>query len=402
MNILIVSQYFYPEEFKINDLVTELVRRKHRVTVLTGKPNYPKGKFFPGYGFRGINIESYHGAEIIRVPLVRRGRGKAINLICNYLSYVFSAKSYIRRHKMVFDAIFCFGVSPITQAFPALYCKRKYGGRVVLWIQDLWPESVTAAGNVHNRNLLRLLKRMVKRIYEKCDMLLVQSEGFRDSILEKGDFGSKIRYAPNWAEDLYLEHTPPGDEAISSLMPPGFRVMFAGNVGAAQNVDAIVKAAAETRHVKEIKWIIVGDGRAREEVEKQATESGLSDTVIFLGRHPMSEMPAFFRYADAMIVSLRDEYIFSLTIPAKLQSYMASAKPVVSMLNGEGNRIIEEAQCGLTASAGDYKQLAKNVLELYRMPEVERCRMGENGFLFYQKNFDKKEIVDRIVKAMED
>ena len=272
---------------------------------------------------------------------------------------------------------------------------------MLLWVQDLWPESVTAAGGVTNKLVLGVLDWMVKRIYKKCDLLLVQSEGFKESILSKGDFAAKIRYVPNWAEDLYLEKKSVNKDAITAMMPEGFRVMFAGNVGNAQNVDSIVKAANETKEYPEIKWVIVGDGRARSEVEMQAKELGLSDTVFVLGRHPMEEMPTFFSFADAMIVSLRDEYIFSLTIPAKTQSYMASSKPVVSMLNGEGNRIVEEAQCGLTAPSGDYMTLAKNVVALYKMDRIERERMGENGLDYYLKYFDKKTVVDTIIKSME-
>ena len=401
MNILVVSQYFYPEEFKINDLVSEFVNRGHSVTVLTGKPNYPKGEYFPGYRFGGVDEETYNGAKVIRVPLIKRGKGGLINLVMNYLSYVYYAKKYIRKHTMTFDSILCFGLSPITQAYPALFCKRKYGGKVLLWIQDLWPESVTAAGNIHNKAVLRTLDKMVRDIYRGCDVLLIQSEGFRDSILSKGDFATKLLYTPNWAEDLYLKRSMHNREDISLLMPNGFRVMFAGNIGAAQNVDAIIKAAAETKHIKDIKWIIVGDGRAREDVERMSVELDLSDTVFFMGRHPMAEMPNFFSLADAMIVSLKDEYIFSLTIPAKTQTYMASSKPIVAMMNGEGNRIVNEAECGLTAAAGDYKALSQNVIRLYNMTDGERRKLGENGFRHYQRAFDKKTIVDRIINVMQ-
>lgn len=400
MKILIVSQYFYPEEFKINDLAREFVSRGHQVTVLTGKPNYPKGEYFDGYQYDGVVKEDYHGVEVIRVPLRKRGAGGGKNLALNYLSYVINANRYIRNNRMKFDAILVYEISPITQAYPALYCKKKYGGKVLLWVQDLWPESVTAAGGVTNKFVLGVLDRMVKRIYQKCDVLMVQSDGFKESILSKGDFVSKIVYAPNWAEDLYLEKKLVNEEDIKAMIPDGFLVMFAGNVGNAQDVDSIIKAANETRVYPEIKWVIVGDGRARESVEAQAKELGLSDTVYFLGRHPMAEMPTFFSFADVMIVSLRDEYIFSLTVPAKTQSYMASGKPVVSMLNGEGNRIVNEAHCGLTAPSGDYKKLAENVIKMFKMNKEEREQMGKNGLEYYLTHFDKKTVVDNIVEAM--
>lgn len=400
MRILVVSQYFFPEEFKINDLARELVNRGHQVSVLTGKPNYPKGEYYEGYQYGGVSKEDYYGAEVIRVPLRKRGAGGGKNLLLNYLSFVYNANKYILHNKMEFDAILVYEISPITQAYPALYCKKKYGGKVLLWVQDLWPESVTAAGGVNNRIALGILDRMVKRIYSKCDVLLVQSDGFKESILSKGDFESKIIYAPNWAEDLYLEKKKINEESISAMMPDGFRVMFAGNVGAAQDVDSIVKAANETRDIPEIKWVIVGDGRARANVEDQAKQLGLSDTVVFLGRHPMEQMPTFFSYADVMVVSLKDEYIFSLTIPAKTQSYMASGKPIVSMLNGEGNRIVEEAKCGLTAQSGDYKTLAENVKKLYKANKEDLSQMGQYGLNYYLSHFDKKTVVDNIINSM--
>lgn len=400
MKILIVSQYFYPEEFKINDLVHDLVDRGHKVSVLTGKPNYPKGEYYDGYQYEGIVKEDFFGAEVIRVPLRKRGAGGGKNLILNYFSYVYNANKYIRKNKMEYDAILVYEISPITQAYPALYCKKKYGGKVLLWVQDLWPESVTAAGGVTNKFVLGILDRMVKKIYRKCDYLLVQSEGFKESILSKGDFVSKIVYVPNWAEDLYLEKKEINAESISTMMPDGFRVMFAGNVGAAQDVDSIIKAANETKDIPEIKWVIVGDGRARANVEEQSKQMGLKETVFFLGRHPMEQMPTFFSFADVMVVSLKDEYIFSLTIPAKTQSYMASGKPIVSMLNGEGNRIVEEAKCGLTAQSGDYKGLAENVKKLYKAKKDELAAMGKNGLDYYLSHFEKKMVIDNIINVM--
>lgn len=401
MKILIVSQYFFPEEFKINDLARDLVVRGHQVTVLTGKPNYPKGEYFDGYQYEGVQKEDYYGAEVIRVPLRKRGSGGAVNLFRNYMSYVSNAKKYVRKNKMLFDAILCYEISPITQAYPALFCKKRYGGKVLLWVQDLWPESVMAAGGVNNKLVLGFLDRLVKKIYAKSDVLMVQSEGFTESILSKGNFASKIAYIPNWAEDLYLEKKMVNEEAVRAMMPDGFRVMFAGNIGAAQDVGSFVNAAEETRDIPDIKWVIVGDGRARAEVEEQSRKKRLTDTVVFLGRHPMETMPTFFSFADAMVVSLKDEYIFSLTIPAKTQSYMASGKPILSMLNGEGNKTIKEAACGLTAPSGDYKTLAQNVKTLYQTSKEELALMGQRGLDYYLSHFDKKKIIDNIIKLMQ-
>ncbi len=400
MRILIITQYFYPEEFKSNDLVQELTSGGHSVTVLTGKPNYPGGEYFKGYSFRGVVKEDYHGAEVIRVPLLKRGRGGAIRLVLNYYSYVFFAEEYIKKNKMEYDSILIYEPSPITQAYPALYCKKRYGGKVMLWVQDLWPESVTAAGGITNKYVLKILDKMVRKIYDCCDLLLIQSEAFRDSILSKGDYSSKLVYVPNWAEDLYMQKEMLNEHKIREMMPQGFRVMFAGNIGASQDIDSVILAANETKNIKEIKWVMVGDGRMRSSAEEKVKDLGLEETVCFLGRHPMNEMPTFFSQADIMVISLRDEYIFSLTIPNKTQSYMASGKPIVTILNGEGSRIVEDAGCGLTAAAGDFKGLANNVISFYKMNKEDREAMGKKGCEYYLKHFDKATVVDSIINSM--
>ena len=401
MKILIVSQYFYPEEFKINDLAETLVKRGHEVTVLTGKPNYPKGEYYDGFHFKGVVEDRYKGARLIRVPLVKRGKGGAKNLVINYFSFVYFANKYIKRNHIYADAIICFAISPITQAFPCIKCKELYGGKIMLWVQDLWPESVTAAGGVHNKLILGLLNKMVSYIYSKSDKLMIQSKAFASSILSKGDYKDKIVYIPNWAEDIFSSSKAINKEKFSDLMPNGFKVMFAGNIGAAQNFESLVLAANETRDNEDIKWIIVGDGRARLNAERQVNDLKLQNTVLFLGRHPVEDMPSFFVHADAMLVSLKDEYIFSLTIPSKVQCYMAASKPILTMINGVGNDIVNEAGCGLTASAGDYKKLAENVKKMYNMSKEDRDRMGLNAFNYYANHFDKEKVVDELITAIQ-
>lgn len=400
MKILVVSQYFYPEEFKINDLVETLLEMGHEVTVLTGKPNYPKGEYYEGYKFKGVVHEEYKGAKVVRVPLIKRCRGGAKNLVMNYFSFVYYANKYLKKNEIKVDAIICFEISPITQAFPCITCKKRYGGKLLLWVQDLWPESVTAAGGVTNKFALGLLDNMVKYIYNKSDNLMIQSEAFAESILSKGDYKDKIVYVPNWAEDLFSDREKIDKEKYRGMMPEGFKVMFAGNIGAAQDFDSIINSANLTKDVPDIKWVIVGDGRARANAEERVKELGLQDTVKFLGRHPMREMPSFFTHADAMLVTLKDEYIFSLTIPSKVQCYMAAAKPMLTMLNGIGNKIVEEAGCGLTANAGDAQRLADNVKKMYAMEKADIETMGKAALAYYNGHFDKATVIDNILKLI--
>lgn len=399
MKITIVCQYFYPEEFKVNDLAEEWVKRGHKVTVLTGKPNYPKGKILNGYKFWGIQEEDYKGVRVIRVPLIPRGNGGGIRLALNYLSFVLFASLYVLTHRIETDKIFCFGISPVFQMYPALLLKKKTGVNTSLWIQDLWPESVAAASGLKSGFVMNLLSKLVTGIYCKTDILFVQSPAFFESVLSKGNFKDKLIYVPNWAEDVFMKEISDSNK-YESLMPNGFKVMFAGNIGAAQDFGSIIQAAFLTRHLPDIKWIIVGDGRMKSDIEQKVQSLKLSDTVFFLGRYPVEEMPDFFSLADVMLVSLKEEYIFSLIIPSKVQAYMASAKPIVTMLSGMGNKIVEEANCGLTAKSGDFKGLAKNVITMYHQTEEERSQLGLNGQAYYKIHFSKKVCIDKLDQIM--
>lgn len=399
MKITIVSQYFYPEEFKVNDLAEEWVKRGHEVTVLTGKPNYPGGRILKGYKFWGVQEESYKGIRVIRVPLAPRGKGGGIRLALNYISYVFFASYYVLTHRLDTDRIFCFEISPVFQMYPALLLKRRTGADVSMWIQDLWPESVAASSNLKSGFVQNLLSVLIRGIYRRTDILFVQSPAFCESVLDKGEFQDKLSYVPNWAEDVFTKRTS-GLNKHHSLMPKGFKVMFAGNIGAAQDFESIIRATVLTRHIPEIKWVIVGDGRMRTGIEQQVKSLELGDTVSFLGRYPVEEMPDFFALADVMLVSLKNEYIFSLTIPSKIQAYMASGKPIVTMLSGIGNQILKDANCGLAAESGDYKLLAENVIAMYHMSKEERSQLGMNGQVYYNAHFQKKVCIDRLDQIM--
>lgn len=401
MHILLVSQYFWPEAFRINDLAESLLKYGHKVTVLTGKPNYPQGKIYKGYSFWGYKKENHNGIEVIRVPLIPRGNGSGFKLVLNYLSYVFFSCVYILFHRRKYDVSLTFAISPITQVYAALLHKKLYKSKAILWVQDLWPESVTAAGKMSSRFIYRQLLKMVQSIYHKVDHICIQSEAFSTSISQKGVDSSKISYIPNWAEDLFTERKPVDKIKYKSLIPEGFIVMFAGNIGEAQDFDSIINAAIKTKDNSLIKWVIIGDGRKKKEIEKQIQEKRLTENVYLLGRYPVEDMPHLFIHADVMLVSLKDEEIFSLTIPSKIQSYMAFGKPIVSMINGIGNQIIEEANCGYTASAGNYNQLANNVLTAYSTDKKELEDKGKNGILYYEKNFSKSQIITHLLSILQ-
>lgn len=397
MKILIVTQYFWPENFKINDLVLNLKERGNDVTVLTGKPNYPDGKFYSGYTFLNKKNEFYKGVKIVRAPLISRGNCSGIRLFLNYISFAFFASvTAIFKLKKDAEIIFVYEPSPITVGIPALVYKIFSKAPMFLWIQDLWPESLIAAGDVKSKLILRLIGRLVRLIYKKSDVIFISSRSFKQSITDKGVDSDKIIYLPNWAEDIYSIQAE-RDEVVAKLLPvKGFKIMFAGNIGESQDFESVVSAAMKTREYEDIHWIIIGDGRKKAWVEQEIRFKKI-DNIHLIGRHPMKMMPSFFREADVMLVSLKDETIFGLTVPAKIQSYLACGKPILAMINGEGADIIRESKSGFAVNAGDFNALAVRVIEMYNMPKSNLDSMAKASKEFYLGNFDRKDLIDKLM-----
>ncbi len=403
MRILIVSQYFWPEAFRINDLALGLHERGHAVTVLTGMPNYPGGEFFPGYGLSGPTRQDYHGIEVVRVPLLPRGNGNGPRLAINYLSFAASASLLgPLRCRGQFDLIFVYEPSPITVGIPALLLKRLKGAPVMFWVQDLWPESLSATGAVRSPMILGMVERLVRFIYQSSDLLLVQAEGFVPRVEKVGANPRRVRYFPNWAEGLYQPVELETDAPERNELPNGFRVLFAGNVGAAQDFPTILAAAERLRGYNDIQWIILGDGRMYDWVKTQVANRNLSSTVHLFGSRPVESMPRYFSLADALLVTLRRDPIFALTIPAKVQSYLACGRPVIGALEGEGASVIRDAGAGLISPPEDANALAEVVLAMYRMPTSERQTMGLQGRAYYESHFEREMLLDRLVGWMQE
>lgn len=400
MHILIISQYFWPENFRINDLAQGFIERGHKVTVLTGSPNYPGGKFFTGYGFFNRQ-EEYQGVRVVRVPLISRGNGMSLRLIANFLSFALSASilgPILCRQK--FDLIFVFEPSPVTVGIPALVFKKIKSIPIMFWVQDLWPESLSATGAIKMNALLKMVDQMVKTIYKGCNQILTTSLAFHPYIARYGVDKSKIKYFPQSAENIYRPVIVSEDAYQNSLMKGGFRVVFAGNIGAAQSFKTILDAAQLTSDYGDIQWLIIGDGRMHDWVKNEISSRNLSSTVHLLGKHDVEAMPFFFALSDVLLVTLKRDPIFSLTIPGKLQSYLACGKPIVAALDGEGARIIEESRSGLTCPSEDSQGLANAIIRMYEMPKHERESMGKNAMDYYKANFDRDLLIDRLVAWM--
>lgn len=394
MKLLVVSQYFWPENFRINDLVAELVERGHDVTVLTGQPNYPAGEIFPDFKANPDKYAQYAGARILRVPLLPRGRG-GLRLLLNYLSFAVTGSLYAARklRGQGYDAIFMYQLSPPTAALPANLLRWLDKTPVALWVLDLWPESLSAVGATKSKAVLGAVDRLVSFIYRRCDLILVQSRSFIKRIGRQAG-GVPIEYFPSWAEAVFAGDSAPAPEV--PVQDGAFNVMFAGNMGEAQDFPAILDAAERLKAYAHIRWLIVGDGRMTPWVTEEIRRRGLERSVLLLGRHPVERMPSFFKHADALLVSLKDEPIFALTIPGKLQSYLAAGVPVVAMLNGEGADVVSRHSAGLTCAASDGAGLAQAVLDMAALAPEERARMGQNGLKATADEFDRDKLMARV------
>ena len=402
MKVLIVTQYFWPENFQINDLALGLKEKGHEIQILTGIPNYPGGRFFSGYNFFGPLFETYEDIPVFRVPLIPRGNGSRTRLVFNYFSFVFFAclSAPLRRFGSV-DLIFIYEPSPITVCLPALLLKKLKSTPVMFWIQDLWPESLSATGAVRSKKILKTVNILVRFIYRGCDRILIQSRAFFEPIKHQGGDPNRILYFPNSAEELYQPVVLEKDAPERAVMPEGFCVTFAGNIGAAQDFGTILNAAERLKGHREINWIIIGDGRMFSWVQRQVMERDLSKTVHLLGRYSAEAMPRFFALSDVLLVTLKKEPIFALTIPSKVQSYLACAKPIIAALDGEGASVVEEACAGVSCPAENPEALADAVLKLYNMSGRERKEMGRKGRSYFEKHFERKMLLDRLEGWME-
>ncbi len=398
MKILLLTQYFWPENFRINDLAAGLAQKGHEVTVLTGIPNYPSGRYFSGYGlFKNLKQE-YRGAAVLRLPLISRGRGGRLRIVLNYLSFMVSAlifTPFLCRGK--FDLIF-FSLSPLAEGIPAVLVKKIQKAPLVFYAVDLWPESISALGVIKSPFILNGVAKIMRFVYKHCDQILVSSSGFIGPITAMGVDESRISYWPQWAENNY-RMIPAGDSSTESReMPLGFRIMFAGNIGAAQGLKTIIEAADKLKYLQDIHWIILGDGRMKSWAEKEIRSRKLENSVHILGRRPIEAMPRYFALADVLLVSLKNDPVFALTFPAKIQSYMACGRPILACLNGEGAKVIQESGSGISCPADDSESLAETVLKMYNFTDTERKEMGLRGRAYFEKNFSRNVLLPRFEK----
>lgn len=399
MKILFVCQYFYPEVFRGNDIAFHWAEQGHDVHVVCGVPNYPHGKFYDGYGLFTKRHEIVKGVRVTRLPIFPRGNGK-IMLMLNYFSYLIVAWIYMLFHALFhkYDRVFVQQLSPVMMSVPGVLYKRIRNVPLYTWVLDLWPESLTAAGGINNKYILSFFRHYVKSEYKHSDKILISSRSFEKSIAEYGDYSNKVVYYPQWADgNDGVEKVPEN----APVIPDGFKLMFAGAVGEAHGFECTMQAALLTKDHKDIKWVVVGDGRKLDWVKQFVKDNGLEETVFTLGRFPAETMPWFFKQANVMLVTLNDDPLFKLYAPAKISSYMAACKPIIAVLNGEGADVIKAADCGWSLPAGDSEGLARLVIGLSQNNKDILLTKGSNAANFYKENFVKEKCLTKLDDIME-
>lgn len=384
MKILTICQYYEPEPFRITDICEELVRRGHEVTVLTGVPNYPMGEVYPGYENCVGTTEEKNGVKVIRCSTIPRGKD-TVHRLLNYFSYPISASRAAGKLPADYDVIFVNQLSPVMMAWPAIKYAKKYRKKIVMYCLDLWPASL-AAGGIRRGVIYKFFAWISGYIYRKMDIILNTSRMFADYQIEKfGIEESRIKYLPQYAESIFDNVSSVDDEYID--------LMFAGNIGVTQSLETVIKAAEEVKN-KKVRWHIVGDGQDLERI-KQLAEG--MENVIFYGRKPLSEMPEYYKKADAMLVTLIKDDFINLTLPGKVQTYMAAGKPIIGAADGEIKTTLEMAQCGYAVNAEDYVGLAEAV---EKFASSDWKKLGANSRRYFDMNYRRSDFFDKLEKEL--
>lgn len=397
-HILVVSQYFHPENFRINDICCEWVKRGYKVTVITGIPNYPEGKFYKGYGFFKKRRENYQGIDIYRLPIISRGK-KSLRLIMNYFSFVFSGFIWKTFTRIKPDLVFCYEVSPMTQVLPAMWLAKRRKSPLFVYITDLWPENLEIVAGVKSKFVLKRINKMVDKIYKKSSMIFTSSESFINSISKRGVPKEKLKFWPQYAEGFYEPLQI--NNKINKLIPQDdfFNIIFAGNIGYAQGLGILPEVSNRlVDNNLKVRFSIVGDGRFKKDFIQKVQDRKLCKNFNFIDRKPANEIPEMISLSDATLIMLSESEVFSITIPAKTQSCLACGKPVLVSANGEVCSIINKSKSGLCSSAGNIEELVQNIIKLVNYDKVTLCKMGKNAINCSNMNFSK----DKILSIMDD
>ena len=396
-SILVISQYFWPEKFHINDVCEELNNNGHTIQVITGKPNYPKGKVFKGYKEKNIKIEKYKNFYVYRVPLYPRGNSSKFELIKNYFSFIFNGILYGAKFKLQkFDKIFFFGTSPITSAIPAIILKLIYKKKLIVWVQDLWPQSVVATGYIKSKILIKLIDIIVIIIYAFTDKILIQSKSFKKYLLKQTN-KKKIIYYPNSFKSLSSHIILKAEHR--KLLNKNRCITFAGNIGKAQNLESLLIAAKNLYKLKKLKIIILGDGSDKKRLIKIMKKEKIKN-VYFLGSYSQDYVYEIYKRSLAVYVSLKNSEVLNLTLPYKIQSYLSAGKLIIGSVSGVTKKIIIQNKLGFCCENSDIKKLEEIIFKVYHLKTNEIKKIEKNSINYFKKNFELKNVVKKLSKIL--
>ena len=396
LKLSVFSQYFWPENFRINEFVKYFFSKKHEVEVFTSNPSYPQKNFFASYYKNKENFTNYEGVKINRFYAFPRGQ-KNISIILNYITFFFTSffftlfNSYFKKSQL--SIIFC--PSPLLTSLPIIFLSKIFKKKVILWVLDLWPDTLVDLKIVKNQYIIKILKILVKYIYNNSDLILAQSNSFIKEIQKISK--TECIYFPSWPEEnIHLDIINKVDIESDQRI----KILFAGNIGEAQDFESIVECSNILKKKKIVKWIIAGNGRWRNKLEQLILEYELSDDIQIINQVPIEKVGSLLNMADLLLVTLKKNSTFEKTIPGKLQTYMSSGKPILGMISGEANKLINESQCGFACQAEDYLELANLIQKFSNLSNLEKKKMGDSGIMYVKKNFNKIKILDSLEKSL--
>jgi len=396
MVIQIVSQFYYPDNFKINEITEELTKLGHEVNVLTGLPDYSTGQIPKEYKLFKNRKQNVFGASIKRVPIIARRRGVIFRAL-NYASFIITSSLHaIFRKKSDCDVLFVYETSPVFQALPAIIWKKRTGKKLLLYCCDLWPESMKAWGVKESNIVFKMVKSFSGWLYRSCDVVAITSKPFRDYLIDVcGVDNKKIVYLPQHADDIYKDIV--GNYDDNGVVD----FLFAGNVGAVQNIDCIIEATALINKDKKFKVHILGDGSELDNCKKLTSSKGLGDKIIFHGRVPQMETKKYYKMADCFLLTLSSGNSIGLTLPAKAQGYLSAGKPIAAAIDGAANEMIRIANCGEVVKASDAKALAEKMSLIIDNFDNYKQK-GLNGRRYYEENYTKEIFMNSLLSILKD
>lgn len=397
MKILVISQYYYPEPFKIHEICEELVKRGNEVTVITGRPNYPDGDLFPGYENPDKMNEMINGVRVIRTSIPLRGHN-SLSLIRNYLSYPRYAKKEIKKLDREFDIVFVYQLSPVFMLLPALYYKKKYKKKVYVYCLDLWPESLKVLHMNENNLVFKILKKVCNRLYRQCDFISVTSPAFIEYLSGVNEVErNKINCIPQHGEELFLQVRPYQKQ-------DKLNITFAGNIGKAQDFGCLVKAVARIpdSYYSRLKITIIGSGSYETKFKQLIEEEQLESIFNFTGRKKVEELIPYYNDTSLFLLSLEKDSNIGKTIPSKLQTYMAAGRGIIGSIDGASADIINNSNAGMVCHAGDDKELAKIIIKMVDADDNLINKLSKNSRKYFMDNFTIDRYVNGVLKKLED